>query len=868
MTTNLSCPKCGRPMAMRTSKHGAFYGCTGYREGCKTTIDANDAGKLAAAYAANAGPPLVSAAQLPGPSSSMAISSPAPAVPGPLAAAIAYQSEIRVPGKRMASRFAGTCACGSSFNVGATIIFNDRRVRGCPACEYGVRLERDRLASLAELPKRVREEMGKLTDEQREVAFKYRGGYARLIAAAGSGKTSTFATLVGNLIVNGVPPNRILAMTFTRDGAREMTARLARLFGAALQDVAVGTLHSFSGRWLENHFKQTLLGLEAVRIRNPLDGSGQVDRSRFPAEVHRELPRDPEGLAVQLLGVNPIPWLKLKNPLGVDKKPNYFMAKDYLRAVGWMCANIVAPESEDAEKVEAQFGLAMLQRFYGLYFEAMQALGVSVFDEWVYLAGKLAKESPEFVQSIASQFDYVVVDEAQDNSMAQLILAHKVAEAGKGNLLLIGDVAQSIYTFRGALPEFVLEAEKYTHRAVGTLHLTRNFRSAAPIIELGNAIVEGAKWNISPPAIPGRPDANVPPAAALTVWDPATTVDEGERVAGVCRAVMDALPEKNPHPRPVAVLSRTNGGLGPTEASLLRQQIPYVISNGSGFFNRWEVRVALAHLSLAAGVVSNDIIKLATQAPYRSLGVGFAKQVQERLAQTVAEFEANGKPAPKPDGRAVIYAMRQVMQRSSRYASGGRLFTQDLEAIVNEPGIVSQASRACAYVRDHLRSRGGNNDDVDDNRIENLRVLSEVAVRFESLAELVHYGLIGANAATESNTPAISLSTVHRYKGLEAPGVIIVSAMTGHFPHEKAQDVQGEERRIEYVAVTRARDRLVISTPVWNNRKQLTTYSWMARLARRLLGVAETRDKALEVRPLEWGEGKVEIKVKAPRTGP
>lgn len=839
MNGNPTCPTCRSPMQLRSSRHGAFYGCARYKEGCKTTIDATDATKLAQAYAGAA--PIVSP---------VAVAPAQQQIPAPLQSAIAHQSAIKIAGKRMASQFAGVCACGSAFLPQQTIVFRDGKVRGCPACELGVRLERERLASLAALPGAVTREVAALTDEQRLVASGYTTGYARLVAAAGSGKTRTFASLVGKLISHGVDPARILAMTFTKEGAKEMTARLAHMFGPSMQDVAVGTLHSFSGRWLKDYYQRTMQGLQAVRIKNVLDGSGKPDRNRFDPAILRDLPRDPEGLAVKLLGIEEITWMKLKQGLGVDKKPSYFLAKDYLRAVGWLTANIIAPDSENALVVEEQFGLIKLREFYGLYLRALDALGMSVFDEWVYLAGKLARDEdpalptgfPTFVAGIAAQFDYVMIDEAQDNSAAQLILAHKVASSGKGNLLLIADARQAIYEFRGAMPEFVLEAEKYTGRDVKTLYLTANFRSASPIVALGNLLVKGAAWSIGPEVTASRIGAEVPPENALTVWDPFDTVDEGERCAAVCESVLKSLPTANPHPRPVAILSRTNGGLGPSEAALLRKQIPYIISSGSGFFNRWEVRVAMAHLSLAAGVVSQDVIKLATQAPRRALGNAFAKAVLERLGENAMGREQSGLPPLNPP-EALVFAMQQAMQRSSKFASDGRKLVADIQAIIDEPGITSQAQRACSYVRDWLKAKAKAAEaaDTDDNRLENLRVLSEVAVRFESIGELVHYAAIGANAQTDADKPAITLSTIHRCKGLEFPGVIIVSAFKGHFPHEKANQgaIEGEERRIEYVAVTRARDRLVISTPVQNNRRQMTAYAWSARLARRLLKVDE-----------------------------
>lgn len=659
----------------------------------------------------------------------------------------------------MLARYKGVCKrCGSAYPAGAEVWYDrtTKKVLSCPACESRGKPPPPVLLTRDELRVRVDDVTGRLTPEQRAAVSGSLDGVNRWLATAGAGKTSSLVALVGTLLARGVRPHRIMVTSFTTQAADEIKARLAQAYGPVAHELTLGTFHSLVRKWLLQHAR---LDGSYNRVDNLLDkGGGQA-----PAEGEAEdvfdpaRPRSPLQLGRPLLGGRKtlIPWLPGKTGLG-HEEAGRGMVEDYIEAVGYLQAWLVEPGSERAKKYAAFRKMPLLPEFYSLWTESLLALSLSTYDEWLYLAGKLSQKGSIFLQQRAAQLDYVIVDEAQDNNMAQLVVASSIALEGSGKLVLVGDVAQSMFGFRGALPLFLWQLEKSMPGVkVKTHYLTANFRSTAPIVELANRLIKGRAWNIAPPAGAGRADGAVP--VATSILTPLYT-DEGEQAASVVKAAATklALVPSDTRARPIAILGRTHARLARVEAACIQRKVPYQVQEGRGFFGRWEVRVAIAYLLLANGRGrSAKIIKDALSAPRRKLGKVFIDALLQR--------------SPDED---LAQSARVLARRDSRWEQSAQALASDLEAIQNgldrngevicgKPSLFDQG-RALLAILTKATAFGV----ASSERFDNVKALLEIVGDFGSLDDFEKF----YRSATQppkrhegdaDNTNKLVLSTIH-----------------------------------------------------------------------------------------------------------
>jgi len=635
-----------------------------------------------------------------------------------------------------------------------------------------------------------------LNPEQAEVVC-YTGGARRVLALAGSGKTESLGRLIARLVLGGQDPSRILAVTFSKKGADEMVSRIQKKFGVS--GARIGTWHS--------------LCMQIIREEHHRSASWQVEDSG-PGTNAKVVLKD-------VLGYKGMDWK------GYDLSA-------VSGFIGRCKANLYSPDStEAAELAQAHFrwqaGKAV--RAFQLYNEALEERGILTYDDYLVFAAELLSDE-DTRASWAARWDIVLQDEGQDQNRAQRWIAWALAK-DHGNYALIGDRNQSIYAFRGSSPEFIDNFEEDWPNATTTI-LPRNYRSGRRIIEVANRIIGKATpapgMTADSLAMIGERDVE----GEVRVLCAESLDDEGNDVAAtIARSVSTGETKYSAH----TVLFRTNAQSRAVEEALLKLRIPYVVVGGTSFYERKEVRDLLAYLRLAARRGAVDDIKRSINTPFRFLGARFVERVMDAAEDLLEDDEAGssvdwaaivGKVAngERLQDRQRVSArewadMVRLMQRRIDAGAAAR----DADEKSGEPAakVVIDEARPAALLEhvvrvtryiDYLNKEEGG-ETTADSAAANVREMVRVAERFPTAEELLDYIDETISSARKQRKDAqaggerVLLMSVHRSKGLEWPHVYVVGMNEMVLPHAKG-DIE-EERRLAYVAVTRARDVLTIS---------------------------------------------------------
>jgi superfamily I DNA/RNA helicase len=582
----------------------------------------------------------------------------------------------------------------------------------------------------------------------------------RVIAGAGSGKThTTVATAKALVGLDGMDGQEICLTTFTSKAGKELKERLGR---DAERMGYVGTMHG--------------LALRALRTDDPhrwdmrrcidIDGRAQgIPKADFLwRDILTWSPKGIPGLGRKGLNID----------LGYGQS-----AKDYGMAVGLIRSAGHAHGSRDAQRLARAVPLDLFEEAWDLYVAAKRALGAWDFNDALQgLADLLAK-------SQGPSFDLVFVDEAQDNSKVQVDIAKGLARNGR--LVVVGDGRQSIYEWRGASPETFLGLDGDDW---DTCFLPTNYRSGARIVAAGNATAAGADWSVGPESSAHRAQAGVVDVqGAGDAFDEADMV--AERIAGGMEAGDDA--------DGFAILCRTNNAAATFETALMERKIPCTRVGATPFFERAAAKDFMSWLLLAEGD-NVEAIKRVYNKPKRYLGKAFLSALQERLDQGY-------------DIVAACIAVAPGLRGGSR--QGARDLASAIHRLRSEP-----YAQRVETVRMMLAKQAGPEEaeklQAGDSARDMISVCAAIAGRFDGAVAFVRYADECTKNTMRGNDVKrgrVTISTVHRAKGLEWP-TVFVSAPAGTFPHARSADDarrMEEERRLFYVAVTRAKDTLVVT---------------------------------------------------------
>jgi DNA helicase-2/ATP-dependent DNA helicase PcrA len=622
-------------------------------------------------------------------------------------------------------------------------------------------------------------------NEAQRAAVDHGDGPALVIAGAGSGKTRVLTGRVARLLERGVPPYAILAFTFTNRAAREMRGRIEGSVGAdATRQLWIGTFHATALR---------ILRREAGTLGLP-PGFTIYDRD------------DQEGILRELIRHAALP-------------DSVYRLGTVLGRISDAKNALVTPA--EAERVAQHEFDKQVAKVYGRYQAALRRAGALDFDDLIAETVRLWLDHPQAGERWSRRFRHVLVDEYQDTNHAQFRLVQSLA-AVHGNVFVVGDDDQSIYGWRGADLANVLDFERAFPGAV-TLRLEQNYRSTRNILDAANAVIANNAARKGKTLWSER-EAGAPIAFALTADETA----EARRV----RYWLQRQQGRGRRLADCAVLYRTNAQSRALETELRQHGVPYEIVGGLSFFQRREVKDVLAYLRLAVNPLDQASFFRVWNTPRRGLGPAVEAQVRARLVAPGADpvgalrsLVADGalKGAAKSGAAAFVALIDELRARLSEPLSV--LFTvlleksgylehldatsdEDLEdrrRNVEELGAAAAGFSAARADRASGIVTGA--DDEDEPTSDLLAWLSECSL------------LTDADRTSEGDR--VLLLTVHNAKGLEFDAVAVAGLEEGLMPHATSLETTAEleeERRLFYVAITRARDEVLLTAAAYRRR--------------------------------------------------
>jgi DNA helicase-2/ATP-dependent DNA helicase PcrA len=578
-----------------------------------------------------------------------------------------------------------------------------------------------------------------------------------VVAGAGSGKTRVLTHRIANLINDrGVSPFRILAITFTNKAADEMRQRVEALVGPVARKMWVSTFHSACVR---------ILRRDAGRLGYPSNFSiyDQADAERLTGYVIRDLHLDAKKFTAR--GVHAI----------ISAAKNDLVLAD-----------------EYAAKASSIFERKIAD-IYREYQARLEKAGAMDFDDLLTVTVRLFRTCPDVLEHYQERFEHILVDEYQDTNRAQNEIVLLLAERHR-NVTVVGDSDQSIYKWRGADMRNILEFER-VFPDVTTILLEQNYRSTQTILDAANAVIEN---NAS-----RKPKQLWTEAARGDRIVRYHADDEGDESQWVAHTVADLHDGGDYRWGDVAVFYRTNAQSRVVEEALMRAGIPYKVIGGTKFYDRREVKDALAYLRAVVNPADEVSVKRVLNVPKRGVGDTTVGRV---------DVWANAR------GVAFMEALRHASEAGVGPSSqrGVAQFVALIDGltplVADGPGAVLQAALERSGYLDELESE---HTVESAGRLENLGELVGSAREFQTVDEfLEQISLVADTDEIDDDDSKVTLMTLHSAKGLEFPVVFLVGAEEGVFPHIRAltePEELEEERRLAYVGITRAREKLYLS---------------------------------------------------------
>ncbi|MFC9583722.1 DNA helicase PcrA [Streptomyces yangpuensis] len=627
-------------------------------------------------------------------------------------------------------------------------------------------------------------------NEQQAAAVVHAGSPLLIVAGAGSGKTRVLTHRIGHLLAaRNVHPGQILAITFTNKAAGEMKERVEGLVGPRANAMWVSTFHSACVRILRRESKR-------LGFTSSFSIYDAADSKRLMALVCRDLDLDPKKFPPKSFNAK---ISNLKNEL-IDEEAFADQAADGF------------------EKTLAQA--------YVMYQARLREANALDFDDIIMTTVHLLQAFPDVAEHYRRRFRHVLVDEYQDTNHAQYTLVRELVGTGypdlpPAELCVVGDADQSIYAFRGATIRNILQFEE-DYKDATTILLEQNYRSTQTILSAANAVIERNEnrraKNLWTEAGTG---------AVITGYVADTEHDEAQFVADEIDRLTDAGDAKAGD---VAIFYRTNAQSRVFEEIFIRVGLPYKVVGGVRFYERKEVRDVLAYLRVLANPEDNVPLRRILNVPKRGIG--------ER-AEAMIDALALREKITFPQALRRVDEAFGMAARSTNAVKRFNALMEELRTIVDSGAGPAVVLEAVLERTGYLAELQASTDPQDETRIENLQELAAVALEFEqareaaaaeapegsapvgpgTLAEFLEQVALVADSdqipdEDEDGSGVITLMTLHTAKGLEFPVVFLTGMEDGVFPHMRAlgqtKELE-EERRLAYVGITRARERLYLT---------------------------------------------------------
>jgi DNA helicase-2/ATP-dependent DNA helicase PcrA len=600
-----------------------------------------------------------------------------------------------------------------------------------------------------------------LTAAQME-AVRHVDGPLLILAGPGSGKTRVVTHRIANLLDLGVPARQILALTFTNKAADEMKRRVEGL--APLASVWISTFHRFCARLLREY--APLVGLpENYTIYDTSDGLQALKQAL-------------ESLDLDLTHTTP---------------------QRVQSAISWAKNNLLS-----AEQYEPRRGSPIGQivaRVYPEYQKRLLESAAVDFDDLLLHVAALLRENPEVRRQLDARYRYILVDEYQDTNLAQYTIVRAMS-VDYPNLAVTGDPDQSIYGWRGANLSNILDFE-HDYPKVKIVRLEQNYRSTKRILRVADTLISYNKRRKLKGLFTENPDGK----PVRLIFHP-TQKDEAEQIAATIETEVRSGRRR---PRDFAVFYRTNALSRALEFALREFGIPYQMVNGLEFYQRKEIKDVLAYLHLLNNPRDSVALTRIINTPPRGIGRGTIARLQEHAALGRISLLAAAREAGLIEGlnkRAAVAVAKFV----SLFDKLSLVATAPVEEIIGH--VLAESG-----YQDFLEQ---SDDEDDQERLANVQELLTAAREFDEThgesgaleAFLEQAALVNETDAWEVDDDRVTLMTVHAAKGLEFPVVFMIALEEGIFPHERSRndaDQLEEERRLLFVAITRAKEELFLS---------------------------------------------------------
>ncbi len=591
-------------------------------------------------------------------------------------------------------------------------------------------------------------------------AVVHRGGPLLVVAGAGSGKTRVLTHRIAHLIHDGVPPSSILAITFTNKAADEMKHRVAALVGPMVKAMWVCTFHSACVRILRAHG-------DAMGYPRTFSIYDQSDAQRLAGYVIRDLGLDAKRFPPRAVHGQISIW---KNELVTPDQ-----------------ALIKADNPFTRKHAEV----------YVDYQARLAKAGAMDFDDLLMKTVQLFHEHPEVLAHYQRRFQHVLVDEYQDTNMAQNEIAMSLA-AQSGQVTIVGDHDQSVYGWRGADVRNILQFEE-AFDDVTTIVLDQNYRSTQTILDAANAVIR-----------------NNPDRKEKHLWSEKGggdrimryhAEDEGDEAMFVARTMQSVQRESHAMWKEMAAFYRTNAQSRVLEEAFMRFGIPYKVVGGTRFYDRREIKDAMGYLRAVVNPADEVSIKRVLNVPKRGVGEtsvakldAFAKADGITFAEAMRHAQEAGLTGPA--ARGVESFVRLLDEMSLLAAEEGTGPGDLLQAVMDGSGYLAELE---AEMEGSVEAAG---------RLENIGEMIGSAREFTRIDEFLEQVALVADTDEITDDDKVVLMTLHSAKGLEYPVVFLVGMEEGLFPSSRAltePTQMEEERRLAYVGITRAQQKLFVS---------------------------------------------------------
>lgn len=624
-----------------------------------------------------------------------------------------------------------------------------------------------------------------LNDRQKEAVLAT-DGPCLVIAGAGSGKTKVLTHKIAYDIESGIKPWNILAITFTNKAANEMKERIEKLIGDAAKDLWMGTFHSICVRILRRY----------------------IDRIGYKTDFVIFDTSDQKTLIKECL-----------KTLKVDDK--IFTDRGVLSEISNGKNEMLEPKAYGV-KYAGDFRKKTIAEIYELYQRRLRENNAIDFDDIINFTIKILSENPDVLDYYTEKFKYILVDEYQDTNKAQFTLVSLLASK-YGNLTVVGDSDQGIYSFRGADISNILNFER-DFPGTRIIKLEQNYRCTGNILKAANAVIKHNENKYDKKLWTENEEGHLP-----CIYCGEDEYDEGRYIVEQINHLKTEEYYKNSD---FTILYRMNAQSRAIEDILMREGIPYKVIGGLKFYERKEIKDIIAYLRLIHNSADNLSLKRIINEPKRGIGKTSIEQIQEISDKT---------------GNSMYEIIRNAQEYGlTRVFSNSRDFIEQIEYLKSKKDElkISDLIKETLNKTGYTKALENENSVEAETRIENLEEFLTVAIEFEeesadnTLAEFLENITLSSDIdGMEDQDNSITLMTLHSAKGLEFPVVFLVGMEEGIFPGYKSigePQALEEERRLFYVGITRAKQYLYLTCAKHRTIFGSTSYNQVSRFVKEI----------------------------------